>query len=147
MRFFTIALVISAALYITLPAENAMPYYTIFSSAMPTSMIQDTIPLSQMPGLTKMLNWVHTHMGTNSALIANSAIYGWARAYMSPTQAVLSYQFSSPLIGVKLAEQQGYRSVYMVWWVNGTGWDGQPFVPTGFVPVQQSDLMVVYIYD
>jgi hypothetical protein len=146
MRFFSIAILVSAFLYISLPAESAMPYYTIFSSTMPTSMIQNTIPLSEMHGMTNMLSWVQTHMDSNSALIANSATYGWARAYLSPMQTVINYQFSNPLVGVKMARDEGYGSVFMIWWANGTGWDGQPYVPGGFVPVQQSDLMVVYAY-
>jgi hypothetical protein len=146
MRFFSIALVVSALLYIALPAENAMPYFGIFSSTMPTSMTQDTMPLSEMQALSSMLTWVQTHMDPNSALITNSATYGWARAYLSPVQPVVNFQFSSPLVGVRMAKEEGYTSFFMIWWANGTGWDGQPYVPAGFVPVQQSGLMVVYTY-
>ncbi len=146
VRFFSIALVVSAFLYIAIPAENAMPYYTLFSSTMPSSMIQDTIPMSQMPSLKNMLSWVQTHMGSDSALIANWATYGWARAYLSPAHTILNYQSSSPLVGVKMAKDEGYGPVFMIWWANGTGWDGQSQVPAIFVPVQQSGLMVVYRY-
>ncbi len=142
-----VGLILSAGLYIALPAEVAMAYYDIFPSTVPTSMIQDSVPMSDMAGLQVMLGWVEANIATGGVLIAHQAIYGWARAYLPVKDHVLNYGFSSPLMGVDLARQAGYQSVFMIWWANGTGWHSQPNVPSGFVPVAQSGRMVAYAYD
>ncbi len=143
---FATVLVLSAALYIALPAQQALPYYAAFPGFMPTSMGQDTVPLSDMGGLRSALGWVAPNMGPGTVLITHQAIYGWARAYLPPDTLIMNYGFSSPLLGVKMARLAGYSSVLMIWWVNGSGWYGQPDVPTGFVPLSESGSMAVYAY-
>jgi hypothetical protein len=143
---FATVLVLSAALYIALPAQQALPYYAAFPGLMPTTMGQDTIPLSDMGSLRSMLGWVVPKIGPETVLIAHQAIYGWARAYLPPDTLILNYGFSSPLLGVKMARLAGYSSILMIWWVNGSGWYGQPDVPTGFVPLSESGSMAVYAY-
>jgi hypothetical protein len=34
----------------------------------------------------------------------------------------------------------------MVWWVNGSGWHGQPTVPRGFVSLIKDGNMALYTY-
>jgi hypothetical protein len=78
-------------------------------------------------------------------LITHQAIYGWARAYES-SEPIVNYAYSSPLEGVQMAKALGYSSIMMIWWVNGSGWHGQPTVPVGFIPVVSDGNMAVYAY-
>jgi hypothetical protein len=45
-----------------------------------------------------------------------------------------------------MARASGYSSVLMIWWVNGSGWHGQPTVPSGFVPLIKDGNMALYTY-
>src|SRR3989442_9623090 len=45
---FSAVLIISATLYIALPAQQAMVYYTLYPELLPTSMVQNTIPMSDL---------------------------------------------------------------------------------------------------
>jgi len=139
-------LVASAAVYIAVPAQHAMLYYTAYPGFLPTSMIQDTVPLSDMTSLRMMLHWVQIHMSPGTALITHQAIYGWARAYLPTNDNIVNYNYSEPLLGVKMAVSDGYSSILMIWWINGTGWHGQPYVPSGFSPVAIDGNMAVYEY-
>jgi hypothetical protein len=139
-------LVISAALYIATPAQQAMPYFTVFPGDMPTSMLQSTVPLSDMRDLRILLDWTATHMTPGTALLAHEAIYGWVRAYLPPTVNVITYWNFNPLIGVNIAKSLGFSSEVMIWWVNGSGWYGQPTMPSGFVPLKYQGSLVVYQY-
>lgn len=139
-------LVASAAGYIAMPAQHALSYYTAFPGFLPTSMVQDTVPLSDMGSLRAMLDVAQSHTGPGSVLITHQAIYGWARAYLPSTDTILNYGYSSPLDGVAMARSAGYGSVVMVWWTNGTGWHGQPYVPQGFALVSTDGNMAVYTY-
>jgi hypothetical protein len=141
-------LAISAILYIAVPAQRAIPYYAAFPSLLPTSMIQDTVPLSEMVSLKQLLDWTATRLGPGTALITHQAIYGWARTYLpASNDHVVNYGYESALDGVQLARSTGFSSVLMIWWVNGTGWDGQPNVPAGFVPMVQEGSLAVYEYN
>ncbi len=143
---FSLILVLSATLYIVLPAQQAMLYYAAFPALLSTSMVQDTVPLSDMGSLREMLGWAAVNMGPGTALVTHQAIYGWARAYLPSSDHVVNYGYSSPLEGVELARSNGYSSVLMIWWINGYGWHGQASVPSGFSTVFRDGNMVVYKY-
>jgi hypothetical protein len=143
---FSTLLIVSTTLYIALPAQQAMPYYAEFPSLLPTSMVQDTVPLSDMRSLRVALDWAAVNMGPSTALITHQAIYGWARAYLPSIDPIVNYAYSNPLEGVRMARASGYSSVLMIWWVNGSGWHGQPTVPSGFVPLIKDGNMALYTY-
>jgi hypothetical protein len=143
---FLSILVVSAAIYIATPAQQSMVYFTVFPNDMPTSMVQNTVPLSDMSDLRGLLDWAAMQMTPGTALLAHEAIYGWVRAYLPTTVNVVNYWNSSPLTGVNIAKSLGYSSALMIWWVNGSGWHGQPTVPSGFVPLKSQGNLVVYRY-
>ncbi len=60
---------------------------------------------------------------------------------------IVNYEYSSPLVGVETARLQGYSSSLMIWWVNGSGWHGQPTVPMGFTAQVQKGNLAVYSFN
>jgi hypothetical protein len=103
--------------------------------------------MSDMGSLRAMLDWVQANSGPGTILITHQAIYGWARAYLPSTVHIVNYSYSDPLAGVNMAVSAGYSSVFMIWWINGSGWHGQPSVPSGFVPLVSDGSIAVYEYD
>src|SRR5205807_938584 len=95
LPMFSMILLVSAALYIVVPAQNAMLYYTSFPGFLPTSMVQDSAPLSDMASLRAALSWVATQMGPRDVLITHQAIYGWARAYLPSSDKIIDYGYSN----------------------------------------------------
>jgi hypothetical protein len=146
LPLFSTLLVVLATLYIALPAQHAMPYYVAFPELLPTSMVQDSVPLSDMQSLRVALDWAAANMSPGTALITHQAIYGWARAYLPSVDPIVNYAYSSPLEGVQMARASGYSSILMIWWVNGSGWHGQPTVPGGFVPLIKDGNIALYTY-
>ncbi len=148
LNIFSLVIIISAALYVGLPAQRAMLYYTAFPSLIPTSMIQATVPLSDMSSLMQVLSWVVSHPNPGTALIVHQAIYGWARAYApSLSGHLINYQYLSPLDGVAMARSAGYTSIFMIWWIKGYGWHGMVDVPDGFSVAFSDGNMAVYNYN
>jgi hypothetical protein len=141
------ALIVSAALYITIPAQQAAVIYTAYPEQFPTSMVQDTIPMSDLGNLRALLDSAAARIGPSTALITHQAIYGWARAYLpSLNDRIINYKYNSPLMGVDLARSEGYSSILMIWWVNGTGWHNQPYVPSGFETLLANGSLALYTY-
>ncbi len=129
---FTVLILALAISYATLPAEIALPYYTAFPTFIPTSMIQNTVPLSDMGNLKDALHWTNTHMSPDVVLITHQAIYGWVREYLPSLNRVINYGISSPLVGLEMARSAGFGRVFMIWWIDGQGWHGQQYVPAAF---------------
>ncbi len=146
LPIFATLLVGFAVLYIGLPAQSAFPYYTAFPALLPTSMVQDTVPLSDMDSLIGLMHWVASNSNSQTALITHQAIYGWARAYFPASDRIVNYEYASPLVGVEKARLEGYSSMLMIWWVDGLGWHGQPDVPDSFTPLLRSGDLAVYIH-
>jgi hypothetical protein len=145
---FSAVLIVSAILYITLPAQQAAVFYTAYPEQLPTSMVQDTIPLSDLGNLRALLDSAAARIGPTTVLITHQAIYGWARAYLpSLNDRIINYQYNSPLTGVEMAKSNGYSSILMIWWTNGNGWHGQPYVPNGFQTLLSNGDLALYTYN
>lgn len=143
---FPILLLIGAGLYLAVPAQQALPEYAIFPGLMPTSMVQSSVPWSDMGSLRTALGWVSSRMGHNDVLITHQAIYGWARAYLPPTDKIINYGYASPLAGLSQARSQGYSTLWTIWWKSGLGWHGQPALPAGFSVVVEQGNLAVYTH-
>jgi hypothetical protein len=143
---FGIILITLSTLYVALPAQRAMAYFAVFPSLLPTSMVQDSVSMYDMPNLREMLDWVAMNSRPDASLITHQAIYGWARAYLPSTAHIINYGYSTPLDGVSMARSAGFTSIFMIWWVNGSGWHGQPTVPLGFVELVRNGDIAVYAY-
>ncbi len=144
---FGTMIVLSTALYIALPAQQAVIYYTAFPALLPTSMVQDTVPLSDMGSLKQLLDSTAARMGPGTVLITHQAVYGWARAYLpSLDDRIINYQYYGPLQGVEMARSEGYSTMLMIWWANGLGWHNQPDVPSGFGILLQDGNLALYKY-
>jgi hypothetical protein len=145
---FSTVLIVSAILYIALPAQQAALFYTAYPEQLPTSMVQDTIPMSDLGNLRALLDSAAARIGPTTGLITHQAIYGWARAYLpSLSDRIINYQYNSPLTGVEMAKSNGYSSILMIWWTNGNGWHGQPYVPNGFEKLLSNGDLALYTYN
>jgi hypothetical protein len=144
---FSAVLIVSAILYMALPAQQAAVFYTAYPEQLPTSMVQDTIPLSDLGNLRALLDSAAARIGPTTVLITHQAIYGWARAYLpSLNDRIINYQYNSPLTGVEMAKSNGYSSILMIWWTNGNGWHNQPYVPSGFETLVANGDLALYTY-
>ncbi len=145
---FSTVLMISSILYIALPAQHAMVYYTAYPELLPTSLAQDTIPMSDLGNLRSLLDSAAARINPGTALITHQAIYGWARAYLpSLSDHVVNYRYNDPTTGVEMAKSAGYSSVLMIWWIDGAGWHNQPDVPTAFRELLQDGDLALYMYN
>ena len=122
-------------------AEGVNPY--IYS--IPTSMLQNTVSITDCQGTVNALQWLKDNMTENSILLTHRVFYGWALTTFKPDQVFL-YEFGNPLNAATTVAQEGYSQIYLIWWVNGKGWDGQPTVASAFHEIYQSGEIAIYQY-
>ena len=70
---FAVIIALMSVCFIVLPAQASLPYYTIFPNYMPSSMVQNSVPLSDCSDVVNALNWINTCANTgNSCLITHT---------------------------------------------------------------------------
>src|SRR5438309_2637702 len=122
-----LALVISAGMYSTIEVAS-VPYFSLFLGNVPSSLLQSSVPLSDSAYVVQAMQWLETSMPSSSVLITHEAFYGWARAYLSSDKTTINSLLNSP--SSQLDMTTGYRHVFTVWWVPGSGWFSPTF-PNG----------------
>ena len=132
--------------FMVLPNSGASGYFGAYPTYVPKSMLQNTIQLSDCQDTANALLWAKNNMPSNGYLLVHEAFYGWASLSFNSSQ-LLPYFFSSPtdVVG-KIHQDNPSSQLYLIWWVNGTGWYGQPTVPASFNELYHSGNIAIYQY-
>ncbi len=140
-----ILVVLSLTLLVS-PNSTAVSYYATYPSYIPKSMLQNTLPLDDCQDTTNALVWANNNMPNNGRLLAHEAFFGQAMLVLDQTKLV-PYWFATPTDAIAQMEPLNQSSpVYLIWWVNGTGWYGQPTVSSVFQEVYRSGNIAIYNY-
>lgn len=150
-----VALIVGAGLilatlsttFMVLPTSSPFVYYNYYPNYIPTSMLQNTLPLRDCQDTVNSLQWIGTNMPGNGHLLAHTAFYGWALLYLNRSQ-IIPYGYGDPEVTASnLARNGSISPLYLIWWINGTGWYGQPTVSPAFSEAYKSGRIAVYIYN
>ena len=120
-------------------------YFNGYSYEIPTSMLQNTISLADCRDTSLALQWFEGNMNSSAVLLTHTVFYGWALLTLNKSQ-VVDYGFGDPVSAAALAVQEGHIQVYLVWWINGKGWEGQPTVASSFHQIHQIGDIAIYQY-
>jgi hypothetical protein len=133
--------------FIVLPTNLAFPYFGLFTLYVPSSMLQNTVSLSDSQDTVNALEWVKENMPDDARLLVHDVFYGWASLTLDGSQ-LISYGYNNPeAMAQKLEENGSVRQLYLIWWVNGSGWHGQPTVSSAFMQVYNSSRIAVFTYN
>ncbi len=132
--------------FIVLPNNLAFPYFGLYALYVPSSMLQNTVPLSDSQDTVNALNWVNENMPSGARLLVHDVFYGWASLTFEGSQ-LIPYGYDNPETMAQKLEENGSEQLYLVWWINGSGWHGQPTVSSAFRQVYQSGRIAVFTYN
>lgn len=141
--FFTLGIL--AAAFVAMPYGYgifAIRQYTVY---IPSSMLQNSVPLNDCEDTVNVLRWLKSDMEGEARLLTHRAFYGWALLTLNENR-VIQYEYENPERMARDAAQLGYAPLYLIWWVNGFGWYGQPTVSPSFREAYRSGRIAVYIY-
>ncbi len=135
--------------FMAAPAESPFPYFAAGFNThiyqIPSSMLQNTVALSDCEGAQDVVSWLKLNMAKDSVLLSHRAFYGWALPVLGSEQIIM-YEYDDPVEVALDAAQAGYGEIYLVWWVEGAGWYGLASVPCVFEEVYSAGRMAVYCY-
>ena len=159
---YIIFLIVLSGFYLAAPPEDQIPIFSKYNSYLafvPSSMVQNVVPISNIPSLFACLNWVDSNYNNDSVLILHYGLYDLARLYVHRIPIVIvnhgslatHIQNETKLVvnminSSKVALDSGNNTVYTVWWVSGEGWYGISSLPPEFKEVYQSGEMAVFSF-
>jgi hypothetical protein len=133
--------------FLVLPNSGALDYFGSYPTYIPKSMLQNTIQLSDCQDTTNALLWAQDNIPGNGYLLVHEAFYGWARLVFDNSSRLKPYFFGNLTAETNtLHENNPISPIYIIWWVNGSGWYGQPSVPTAFKELYHSGNIAIYQY-
>jgi len=142
----TAILVVLSLSFLVSPNSGSIIYFGHYPTYIPKTMLQNTIDLSDCQDTTNSLIWAKNNMPSNGHLLAHEAFYGQAILILDEDQ-LIPYYYSSPTQAVsQLSTANQSYPLYLIWWVNGTGWYGQPTTPSSFQEVYRSGNIAVFNY-
>jgi len=137
--------VLLSSSFVLLPAMFAFPYFRVFPYYVPSSMLQNSVPLSDCEDVVNALSWVRDDVGFDGVLLVHDAFHGWALLLLDRSR-VVCYGYGDPEEAAWEMCENGYSRLYLVWWVSGEGWHGWSTLPSSFVKVFHSNRIAVYTY-
>jgi hypothetical protein len=160
---YVVLLLALSGFYLAQSPKSQIAFFSTnnqYLSYIPSSMLQNAVPIEDNPSLVACLNWVKTNTAENSTLVVHYALYDLSIIYVTNRQVVPVYEGATGeynqnetgvidgMVGVaNSALNNGTSSVYTVWWVNSDGWYKISDLPAVFKEVYQSDNMAVYSFN
>jgi hypothetical protein len=132
--------------FLVLPYSLAFPYFSFGSIYTPVSMLHNTMPLSDCQDTLNALQWAGNSMDNGSRLLVHAAFYGWTILTLDGNQLLRYGHYDPASYAQGLIENGSTYQIYLIWWVNGSGWHGQPNVPSAFDEVYTSGKIAVFTY-
>jgi hypothetical protein len=160
---YLVLLLSLSGFYLAASPENQISFFSKdnpYLAFIPSSMLQNTLPISDNPALVKCFQWINNNTSEDSAVVIHYALYDLATIYIS-NRAVISVtqgsmwtylQNETSLVdgmvaAARVTLNNGPGAVYTVWWVSGKGWYGIPTLPSDFKEVYRSGEMAAYLFD
>ena len=110
----------------------------------PSTMLYNTIPLRDVEGTVKALEWLNGHMNDGSAVLLQHPFSAWADLYLDKKHVIVYYQIDVKE-ALRVALKHGFDPIFLVWWKESIGWYGPP-PPNSFMSVFSSDRISVFKY-
>jgi len=133
--------------FIVLPNNLAFPYFGLYTLYVPSTMLQNTVSLSDSQDTVNALNWVNENMPSDARLLVHDVFYGWASLTLDGSR-LIPYGYDHPeTMAQKLAENGSESQLYLIWWINGNGWHGQSNVSSAFGEIYESGRIAVFTYN
>jgi hypothetical protein len=109
-------------------------------------MLQNTISITDCQDTANILHWFKNNVNASSLLLTHTVFYSWALLNLNESQ-IKSYGFDDPEKSAVETSHEGYKQIYLIWWINGQGWYGEPTLPSSFHEVYHSGKIAIYLYN
>jgi len=113
------------------------------SMYLPSTMLQNTMPLQDVKGTTEALNWLN-RIDNASGVLVHHVFLSWASLYLDEKNVIVHFRTNIDA-ALDIALGYGFHSVYLIWWNEDIGWCNL-VVPKDFMAVFSSGRISVFEY-
>jgi hypothetical protein len=139
-------LITLSASFIALPNTETISYYGLFTAYVPKSMLQNTVKLSDCQDTVNAIQWAKNNIPSNGSLIVHDVFWGWASLTIETNKLTHCWFYDPETTAQQMIENGFSNSLFLIWWVNGTGWYGKPTVSSASKEVYHSGEIAIYQY-
>ena len=153
-------IILSAGCYLVAPPEKAFPYfsdYNPYKAYIQSSMLQSTIPISDIDDVMAALDWISENADGECMLVLHEAFYPWSllrgrvkcevmRVPECDLTKPVKKTFADQLVKISRKFADNGKAVYTIWWVKGKGWYNVPSLPSCFKQLVSYGHIAVYTY-
>jgi hypothetical protein len=129
--------------FMVLPFNSPFIYFSLFPTYAPNSMLMNTVPKSDCQDTINALQWTRNNLPSNSRLIVHTAFYGWASLTLDNSKIVSCGFDNIETVAQELSKNDSSHHYYSIWWINCTGWFGQPDFSSVFTTVYASGRIAI----
>jgi hypothetical protein len=112
---------------------------------LPSTMLQNTVPLRDVESVVETMDWLNEHMTTGSGVLLHPAFFSWGKLCLDKENVIVNY-VADVEGALSEALENGLDPVYLVWWGENVGWYRSIVVPGYFMRVFESDRIVAFQY-
>jgi len=112
---------------------------------LPSTMLQNTVPLRDVESVVETMDWLDEHMTTGSGVLLHPAFFSWGKLCLDKENVIVNY-VADVEGALSEALENGLDPVYLVWWGENIGWYRSIVVPSYFMRVFESDRIVAFQY-
>jgi len=139
------AIVVLSASFAVLPRSLALPYFSVFPYYGTTSLLHNTVPLSDCQDTVNALEWVNNEMNDSSCLLVHDVFHGWAVLNINSSK-LIAYGYNNPsTVATELIENGYTHQLYLIWWID-SNWHGHPKIEPSFTRVYRSGNIAIYTF-
>jgi hypothetical protein len=138
------AIVLLSFTFAFLPASLAFPYFRLYPNYVPSSMLQNSVPLEDCGDVAQALKWVNESLRPGDVLLVHDAFHGWALLYID-SEKIVCYGYENPETAAERIT--AYDRLLLIWWVLGEGLHGLTTLPPSFVEIYNSGRIAVYEWE
>lgn len=134
--------------FLLVPPDRASSYFTnpAILPTFPSSMLQNTVPLSETGDVQKAVEALNKLMTNKSVVLTHESFFGWISIGLTGNKTIIDYLLGSPLDAVQTAKALGFKIIYWIWWAPGISWNNYQAPTEIFTPVFTSGKIAVYVY-
>jgi hypothetical protein len=103
------------------------------------------VPYEDVNSVVEAMGWLNDNLDTTSCVALQIAFIQWGELYLDKSHMIVRFEVSVDS-AVDTGFENGFSSVFFVWWNEPIGWYGIS-VPESFVRVQDFGRISVYVYE
>jgi len=136
--------ILLGTLFMVIPVDMAVYANSNLNPYFPSTMLHNTVPLQDVTGVSKSIDWLNGHMSSHSCVIVHHAFLSWMNLYLEKAHIVV-YFVNDISKAINISLEHDFHPIYFVWWNEDTGWYGLT-VPSDFFSVFRSGRISVFEY-